>query len=257
MSRNKKRKQVQVTERKSEQHVLKGDISTSAISEKVGHLITEVEGVAEANKEHLLAEVFARRFNQLAMNTYPQHNLLASVVAHDPREVKVLYKSEVVGSWKPEPLEEVPGPVLQPAPGPLVQEPVAVVEKEPAPEPEDVYVPPANDEVDKGVLLHGDKPPVDSTGRIDGVEQKPAAEPAPLPVTGVQDSGEGTAPNPVTDPALNAIDGANKVDQAAADQGAPAETAQQPAGGTSDQASDERELTEEEKAAKATAEQQQ
>jgi hypothetical protein len=110
-----------------EEHVLKGDISAEEVLKKVGHLVSEVVGVAEEAKEHLLAEVFTRRFNQLAMNTYPQLNLLASVVSHDPREVKILHKENNLGSWKPEQPPAVPGPNLQPAPGPLVQQPVEPV----------------------------------------------------------------------------------------------------------------------------------
>jgi hypothetical protein len=78
--------------------------STDVIKSKVGVLINEVVGVAEANKEHLETSTFVRRFNQLATNHHPRLALLAVSVSdgsQGERKANVLHESEVVGTWAP------------------------------------------------------------------------------------------------------------------------------------------------------------
>lgn len=99
--------------------VLKGEHSLENVAKMVEQLVTEVVGTAEARAEHLLAEVFTRRFNILAQNTHPALNLEASVVSVEPRAIKILHKGGIVGHWQPEGTDLVrpdsaPAPVVEP-----------------------------------------------------------------------------------------------------------------------------------------------
>lgn len=135
--------------------VLKGEHSFQVVAEKIEHLVTEVAGTALDRAEHLLAEVFVRRFNILAQNTHPALNLEAVLVNVDPRAVKILHKSEVLGHWQPDGSDLVQ-PTGQPAPAPVEpEEELNQGSGEPAP----VIVPPVVEPTPAPAVV--EEPPVD------------------------------------------------------------------------------------------------
>lgn len=78
--------------------------SADLIGKKVGILVNEVVGAAEAKREHLETATFVQRFNVLARNHHPRLNLLAVVVSDGskaPRKANVLHESNVVTTWEP------------------------------------------------------------------------------------------------------------------------------------------------------------
>lgn len=108
MSKKQKRQQQQAAQRQSQQvspaPVVKQDDSLNLAKTKVAHLISEIVGVAETNKEFLEAAMFVRRFNQAALNYHAAMNFEAAVASDGtkaPRKADVYWQGNVIASWEP------------------------------------------------------------------------------------------------------------------------------------------------------------